>query len=323
MISALPLYPTSPAERDAWVFQRRGPRAFVDPEEPYAYLLERERSASGDMVDVATIFLTNRECPWRCAMCDLWQHTLPTSVQPGQLPRQIAYALEKLPPARHIKLYNSGSFFDRGAIPFEDYPAIAALLKPFERVIVECHPALISSCCTEFAERIDGALEIAMGLETAHPAVLDKLNKRMTLDQYAAAANKLRASGIALRSFVLVQPPFMAAEEALFWACRSIDFAQGCSATAVSLIPTRGGSAAVDELARRGEFTPPTLSVLEDALEYGIERNAGRVFLDTWDLERVPGCPVCRPARHERLHRMNQSQTVEPRIACTTCGGAS
>jgi uncharacterized Fe-S cluster-containing MiaB family protein len=83
--------------------------------------------ASGAVVPVATIFLTNRECPWRCLMCDLWRNTLVDSVPAGAIPEQIEFALRQLPPARHIKLYNSGSFFDRRAIPPEDFPAIAGM----------------------------------------------------------------------------------------------------------------------------------------------------------------------------------------------------
>ena len=78
------------------------------------------------MVDVATLFLTNRECPYRCLMCDLWKNTLTETVPIGAIPAQIDYALGQLPPARQIKLYNSGSFFDPHAIPPQDHPAIAA-----------------------------------------------------------------------------------------------------------------------------------------------------------------------------------------------------
>ncbi len=143
MASLLQMYPHTSTERDAWIVAQRGPRAHVRADQPYAFVLEQERFADATVGDVATVFLTNRECPWRCVMCDLWRNTLSEPVQRGDIPRQIAYALERLPAARQIKLYNSGSFFDRGAIPVEDYPEIARLLRGFERVIVECHPALV------------------------------------------------------------------------------------------------------------------------------------------------------------------------------------
>ena len=128
---------------DAWILERRPPRNLVDPMRPYAFLAEEERSRDGEIVSVNTIFLTNRECPWRCVMCDLWQNTLTETVPVGAIPAQIDYALARLPSARHIKLYNSGSFFDPHAIPPADYAPIAARLVSFEHVIVESHPALV------------------------------------------------------------------------------------------------------------------------------------------------------------------------------------
>ncbi len=73
------------------------------------------------MEPVATVFLTNRECPFRCLMCDLWRNTLTETVPVGAIPAQIDHALLRLPPAKQLKLYNSGSFFDPHAIPPQDY----------------------------------------------------------------------------------------------------------------------------------------------------------------------------------------------------------
>ena len=226
-------YPSQPAERDRWIIGRRPARNPLDPQRPWAFLLEDEPDATGAIVPVATIFLTNRECPWRCVMCDLWRNTLTEPTPPGAIPAQIDYALQQLGPARHMKLYNSGSFFDPHAIPPSDYLAVAVRVRSFERVIVENHPALVNDSCLRFRDLIGTGFEIAMGLETAHPAVLEKLNKRITLDQFAAAADFLRNNGIALRVFILVQPPFMDPAESLHWAERSLDFAFTCGATEI------------------------------------------------------------------------------------------
>jgi radical SAM enzyme (TIGR01210 family) len=312
-------YPDTSLERDRWIIERRGGRESLDPEKPYAFLVEEEPFADGTVGPIATIFLTNHECPWRCAMCDLWRNTLTTSLLPGAIPRQIEYALARLPSARQVKLYNSGSFFDPRAIPTDDYKAIAALLKGFDRVIVECHPSLIGENCFRFLEMLDADFEIAMGLETAHPEVLEKLNKRMTLDDYAAAAESLLSRNIALRSFILVQPPFMRPDESLFWACRSIDFAISCGASVMTLIPTRGGNGAVEQLALNQQFIPPDLSILEDALDYGITQTTTRIFIDLWDIERVEAAACCRAARMHRLRSINLSQNELPRVSCTGC----
>jgi archaeosine synthase beta-subunit len=315
-------YPETAAGRTDWILSRRGPRRRVDPARAIGSVVERERTERGDVADVATIFLANRECPWRCLMCDLWTRTLETSVPPGAIPAQIDEALGVLPPVSRIKLYNAGSFFDRRAVPPEDHAAIAARLEGFERVVVESHPALVGEDCFRFAGLVSGALEVAMGLETAHAPTLERLNKGMTLDSFRAAAARLGERGISLRVFVLVGLPFLSPEESLEWCRESARFAFDCGATAVALIPTRSGNGAMDELARRGEFRPPTLSLLERAAAraLGDFASRGRVFSDLWDLERLRGCATCFPARRRRLERMNLEQAAPPSVACDACG---
>ena len=312
-------YPETNLQRDRWILKRRVPRNSLDPRKPYAFFVEKERDAKGQIVQVAAVFLTNRECPWRCVMCDLWRNTLTESVGPGDIPAQIDFALSQLPPAQVLKLYNSGSFFDPGAIPSEDYAAIAERANHFERVIVENHPALVDQKCLRFRDRLTGKLEVAMGLETAHPQVLQQMNKRMTLEQFSRAAQFLAENDIALRVFILAQPPFMKAGEAAYWAQRSLEFAFECGATAATLIPTRGGNGAMEALAEFGEFLPPRLGLLEAAMEYGLRLKRGRVFVDLWDIGGVADCSVCFSARIGRLREMNYSQTVAPAIRCSRC----
>ena len=299
------------------------------------------------MVDVATLLLTNRECPWRCLMCDLWKTTSTGRVPGGAIPAQIQAGLDRLgwsrsaptPAARDawrprmIKLYNGGSFFDAGAIPPSDYAAVARWVAPFKRVVVECHPALVGRRTLDFLGELERAaeaigravprLEVAMGLETVHPAVLPRLNKRMTTGQFAAAAHFLTRHGVDLRAFILVRPPFLDEEEALTWACRSIDFAIECDAAVISLIPVRTGNGALEELERAGDFAPPRLATLEAATAHGVGRRKAVVLADLWDLQRFSGCAGCFPARRRRLEVMNDSQVVAAPIPCPRCAGNS
>src|SRR5262245_33357486 len=113
-------YPNRVAERSRWILARRGPKNALDPWRPYASHREEEFGETGALIPTATIFLTNKECPYRCLMCDLWQNTLDRRTPAGAIPAQIASALADLPPARQIKLYNAGNFFDNQAIPPED-----------------------------------------------------------------------------------------------------------------------------------------------------------------------------------------------------------
>jgi radical SAM enzyme (TIGR01210 family) len=309
------------SEVDAWIVSRRPARVKLDPYLPYEYFVEEERSAEGLVVPIATVFITNKECPFRCVMCDLWRNTLTESVPVGAIPEQIDHALLKLSPASQLKLYNSGSFFDPHAIPAQDYAAIAQRANRFDRLIVENHPALTGDACLRFRDLLTCGLEVAMGLETVHPEVLGKLNKRMTLDQFSTAARFLGRNGIAFRVFILVQPPYLQAAEALHWAERSLDFAMEQGATAAVLIPTRGGNGAMEELAVNGQFESPSLATVEAAMEYGLTLKAGRVFADLWGVRE--GCAYCHPQRLARLRQMNLQQVFLDNISCAWCFGAS
>jgi radical SAM enzyme (TIGR01210 family) len=301
---------------DAQIVAARGAKRSVDPTRPYAYLVEPERSAAGNVVPVATLFLTNRECPFRCLMCDLWQNTTDDTVPVGAIPAQIDFALARLPPARHLKLYNSGNFFDPQAIPPADYPPIAARCEPFERVIVENHPRLCTPRCLEFRDQVAGQLEVAVGLETVHPAALAALNKRMTVADFDRAAEFLAEQAIDLRVFLLLRPPLLSEQEGIDWALVSLEHAFARGATCCSVIPTRAGNGMMERLEQQGWFAPPKLASLETVLEQGIALGKGRVFVDLWDAANLATCQHCAPDRLERLRQMNLSQTILPPISC-------
>jgi radical SAM enzyme (TIGR01210 family) len=255
-------------------------------------------------------------------MCDLWKNTLSGTVSDGAIPRQISFALRQLPPATCVKLYNSGSFFDPHAIPPTDHQEIADRVADYDRVIVESHPALIGEASLRFRDLLKGKLEVAMGLETVHPVGLEKLNKRLSVSQFAHAASYLREHGIGLRAFVLVHPPFVALDDAVYWDQRSIDFAFQSGADTVSLILTRAGNGAMDRLIESGDFTPPPLDALEAALDYGIRLGRGRVFADLWDLSSSLRCEACASSRINRLRRVNDTQLLLRPPTCPQSGGS-
>jgi archaeosine synthase beta-subunit len=302
---------------DDFVVQHRGPKPPLDPHRAYAAIWEEERDPSGALAPTAVVFLTNKECPFRCVMCDLWVNTLDVTVPRGAIAAQIRTALADLPPARQIKLYNAGSFFDPAAIPPDDDDDIARAVDGFERVIVEAHPAFLSGAhrerCLRFRDAISGRLEVAIGLETSRPDVLARLNKKMTLDAFRRAASFLSDNDIALRVFILLSPPFMPRGEEVEWACRSLDVARECGASVSVVIPTRGGNGAMEAIG--DAFRPPRLAWLESAVEYGLGLGDMRVFADLWNIERFFDC-ACSPDRAARLASMNREQHVSPRVPC-------
>lgn len=312
-------YPASLGARTSWIVNRRGPKNMLDPQRPYAFLWEEEAGPRGELIPTATVFLTNRECPYRCLMCDLWQNTLDTRVPSGAIATQIRFALERLPHARQIKLYNAGSFFDPKAIPPEDYAEIAQTVESFAHVIVECHPSLIGDRCLRFRDLISGQLEVAVGLETVHPDVLQRLNKRFTVADFQSASTFLATHQIDLRVFLLLRPPFLSEAEGVIWAKRSLDTAFESSAGVCCIIPTRAGNGAMETLRESGDYAPPSLASLEAVQEYGLSLGRGRVFADLWDVAKFYTC-VCSPARAVRLADRNRTQTVTPTMICEVCG---
>jgi uncharacterized Fe-S cluster-containing MiaB family protein len=287
--------------------------------------VEDERTPAGRLVPTATVFLTGSECPFTCVFCDLWRYTTAGATPVGALPAQLRLALDdeavQRARPRRIKLYNASNFFEPRAVPPADLPVLADLLRPFESVTVECHPRLVlaDGGCLDFARRLSGRLEVAMGLETIHPDALPRLAKGVGPDDFARASRHLRAAGIGVRAFVLVGVPFVPGTESVAWAVRSAAYALDQGAGVVALVPVRAGNGELERLSAEGAFTPPTLLDLEAALEGAQGLGRGVVIADLWDAARLPACAACGPSRIARLERANRTGRAQPVVTCRTC----
>lgn len=288
---------------------------------PYHFLHEQEPDEKGDLQEINTIFLTNKGCAFNCVMCDLWKNTLTGPTTPGDIVKQIDYALSRLPEARWIKLYNNGNFFDPKSIPPSDYAGIAERIRSYHRLIVENHPKLCGKSCVQFNKIINGKLEIAMGLETVHPDVFPKLKKQFTFGDFKQATRFLKEHGIDIRVFILLNPPFLTdRDENIKWVLRSIEFAFENGAGCCAVIATRPGNEFMEERQKEGQYILPTLDALEEVFERALDLHGGRVFVDTWNIDFLSRCPHCFIARRERLEKMNLDQKVYHAVTCS-CGG--
>jgi uncharacterized Fe-S cluster-containing MiaB family protein len=146
----------------------------------------------------------------------------------------------------------------------------------------------------------------------------------MTTDEFRAAAERLERRGVALRVFLLIGAPFIARDEQDEWLLKSIGVALSSGAAAISLLRTRSGNGAMEALAARGMFAPPTLRDVERSYNLALARAAGRarIFVDLWDLEQAADCRHCLEHRRARLHAMNLSQRVAPPVACGRCAAS-
>ena len=296
----------------------------VDPHRAHGSLLEPERRPDGTMEQALTVFLAGAECPFTCSFCDLWRWTTDGPTPVGALPAQLTEVLRSLEGSAQrpdrLKLYNASNFFDPRAVPLADRPRIAELAAPFAGVTVESHASTVGLGTLEFARRLPGRLEVAVGLETVHPMAMAQLNKRLDLDVFARAAAHLTDNGIDLRVFVLLGAPHVPPAESVEWTVRTAEHAARCGAAVVSIIPVRGGNGEMERLARLGAFTPPSLSQLEAALDRCLAFPGTVVTADLWDVAQLVGCTGCRDRRVARLQRLNASGLAEPRVSCAACG---
>ncbi len=285
--------------------------------------MEDERRSDGRIERALTVFLTGAECPFTCSFCDLWRWTIDGPTPSGALPAQLSDVLDTLdasaPRPDRLKLYNASNFFDRRAVPVADLPRLAELSAEFAAVTVESHASTVGPATLEFAQRLGGRLEVAMGLETIHPVAMAQLNKRLDLTQFERSARFLADHGMDLRVFVLLGAPHVPHEESVDWTVRAVEYAARCGAAVVSIIPVRGGNGEMERLAQLGHFTPPTLTQLEEALDRCLPLAGTVVTADLWDVQRLPACDDCRVARSERLARLNVSGRAERRVACARC----
>ena len=302
----------------------RPPKAPVDPYRAHGSLVEEERRPDGTIERALTVFLAGAECPFTCSFCDLWRYTIDGPTPPGALTAQLRDVLSALdgPMPERLKLYTASNFFDRRAVPEEDLAGLAALAEPFAAVTVESHASTIGEAARDFARRLRGRLEVAVGLESIHPVAISQMNKRLDLARFARAARWLADDGIDLRAFVLLGAPHVPVAESVVWPVRTVEYAVECGAAVVSIIPVRGGNGEMERLAALGEFTPPSLRDLEDALDRSLMLGSAVVTADLWDVERLNACESCRTARVERLRRLNVSGRAEPRVVCAQCDAA-
>lgn len=313
----------SAAETDARIRALRPAKPHADPERAHGFVVEDERRPGGAIERTLTAFLTGAECPFTCSFCDLWRYTIDGPTPEGALTRQVTAVLSEARPVHphldRLKLYNASNWFDRRAVPPNDRAEIATLASPFSGVTVESHANTIGAATLDFADRLTGRLEVAMGLETIHPVAAARLNKRFDPSTFDRAAGFLVAHDIDLRVFVLLGVPHVPAEESVEWAVRSVAYAVSCGAAVVSIIPVRGGNGELERLASEGAFVAPTLRELESALDRCVAIAPAAVTADLWDIERLPACDVCRAARIARMRRMQLTGAPAGPVSCDAC----
>jgi hypothetical protein len=108
-----------------------------------------------------------------------------------------------------VKVFGSGSFLDERQVPSEARRYFIAECRRLNvaKVTVESRPEFITPSVLREFEGL--RLTVAMGLEAADDALLKKLNKGYGTVEYASAAKVVRDAGFKVRTYLLVNPPFV------------------------------------------------------------------------------------------------------------------
>ena len=293
------------------------------PVSPWAipkFLVAEEPDGLGAMVETTTLFLIGAECPFRCSMCDLWQHTTVEPTPPGAIPHQMDLALESIartarPESRRwLKLYNASNFFDDRSIPIQDWERIAQRCRGFERIVVENHPNLCDRSIQEFANMLDGRLEVAMGLESIHPEAIARMNKSMSLSDFDRAVDLCRAFDVDVRVFVLLHPPGIDPQESVDWTWKTVRYALDRLVRHASVIPVRPGNGWIDQQIADGSYELPSFSMVLDFFDCLTALPSRTVLeFDLWDWGKIGGaCNACREGMRSRIACFNETQRIAP-----------
>jgi hypothetical protein len=107
-----------------------------------------------------------------------------------------------------VKVFGSGSFLDVKQVPLEARTYFIEKFKESgaQKLFIESRPEYIKEDALKEFAGID--LSVAIGLEIADDALLDKINKGFHLKDYAEAASVIRKFGAKVRTYLLVNPPY-------------------------------------------------------------------------------------------------------------------
>ena len=239
-----------------------------DPREPVSVWREKEH-LDGKLVDAGVVILRTSGCAHSkgsgCTMCG---YNVESSVEVSEqdLHRQLEKAFPSVDGVGFLKVYTSGSFLDEREMPASVRGSVLRwCAERGARLLFESRAEFVTDDSLAGPLALHDDIEVAIGLESANDRVLKyAINKDMTVADFEAAANTVKKAGAALRSYVLLKPPFLTEAEAVEDAKATMRYAAPRSHT-ISLNPVNVQSGTtVERLWRTWAYRPPWLwSVVE------------------------------------------------------------
>lgn len=249
------------------------------PTKPEA-IWKEDDVVSGKRVQALAAVLRTSGCWWSrkkgCLMCG---YNVASDLAIGQeaLSSQLDELLVRYDGEEMVKIYTSGSFLDLNEIPVIIRDRIFAMFPGEPRILFESRPEFVTD--ENLSALPSHRTEVALGLESSNDEVLRVcIRKGFASSDYVKAAERIRKRGMAVRTYLLLKPPFMTEAQAIKDTASSALFARSNSDTiSINPVNVQAGTE-VERLWRRGDYRPPWLWSLVEVLKAAKEGTDVRVF---------------------------------------------
>jgi radical SAM enzyme (TIGR01210 family) len=257
-----------------------------DPNQPSTTFTQPDR-IDGEEVAAFVLILRTRGCRWAlgggCTFCGYVNDSFIRKIEPQELVEQMRNGLREYRGEPVFKIYTSGSFLDPYEVTEEAQVEIARLVPGSVRKLnVEAQAPDVTEARVQSIRAVlpqETKLEFGIGLESANRMVARySVNKEFFLEDFQEAARAAKAHGASLKCYTMLKPPFLTEEEAIQDAVATAKLA-GPHASTVSFNPMNiQKNTLVEDLWKRGQYRPPWLWSVVEALVRGKEACPGTVM---------------------------------------------
>jgi radical SAM enzyme (TIGR01210 family) len=237
-----------------------------DPKKPVSFWSEKD-VLDGKIVDAFVIIFRTKGCSWAlnsgCSMCGYFNDSMWQVVSDKDLITQLNFAMENYSGQKFIKIFTSGSFFDKEEISSKSRIEVLNKLKDStEKISVESRPEYVNDKTLKEIIPIIGSkkFEIGIGLETSNDFVRKNcLNKGFKFVDYKKAANIVKKQNFELKTYILIKPPFLTEKESIDDAIKTVEDIKYIT-NSISFNPTNvQRNTFVNYLWKKRKYRPPWL----------------------------------------------------------------
>jgi archaeosine synthase beta-subunit len=267
-----------------------------------------------------------------CTMCSYISDSPLEKVSSAELVDIFKNLLEKyeIEPKTAVKIFVSGSFFNKDEIPAGARLEILKILNKLdyvEEVVVESRPEYVSlevlrECCEAIPNKI---FEISMGLESSNDKIKKyKINKGFSNEDFQKAVEIIRnlksKHKITSKAYLFVKPILTSEKEAIKDAVESAKYVEQVGVDRISFCPaTIHKGTLMETLWRRGSYEPPWIWSIFEIIKKVRNSLKIPVIMDTagFGTRRGPyNCKKCNKKLKNLIIESNLNQTIPEDFEC-------